>query len=132
MPRVSAAFFTVAALLLLGGMALGEYMGAKEAFTLAPLHAHINLLGWTTMALYGVFYALTRGTLSLPLAWTHFTLSTLGLAAMLPSLYMLLTSGDSAKWGPITGMAGGIAILGLLVFLVSVLRELLRTRPAGG
>ncbi len=44
MPRVSAAFFTVAVLLLLSGMALGEYMGATEEFTLAPVHAHMNLL----------------------------------------------------------------------------------------
>ncbi len=131
MPRVSAAFFAVAALLLLAGMALGEYMGAKEDFLLAPVHAHINLLGWATMALYGTFYALTRGTMSVRLAWIQFTLSTVGILTMIPTLTLLLTSGDSAHWGPIVGVTGGIAILGLLVFLVAVLRELFRTRPAG-
>jgi hypothetical protein len=131
MPRVSAAFFAVAALLLLAGMALGQYMGATENFVLAPVHAHINLLGWATMALYGTFYALTRGTLSLPLAWTNFVLSTAGMLGMIPTLTMLLTSGDSAKWGPLVGIAGGVAILGLLVFLVSVFRELFRARPTG-
>ena len=50
------------ALLLLGGMMLGEYMGANNDFTLAPLHAHINLLGWVTLALFGTFYALTKDT----------------------------------------------------------------------
>ena len=25
-----------------------------------PAHAHLNLLGWVTMALYGTFYALTQ------------------------------------------------------------------------
>ncbi|MEJ1969536.1 MAG: hypothetical protein WDN03_13020 [Rhizomicrobium sp.] len=130
MPRVSAAFFAVAAVLLLGGMALGEYMGAKEDFILAPVHAHINLLGWATMALYGTFYALTRGTMSTGLAWTHFALSTLGVAAMILTLTMLLTTGNGAFWGPLTSAAGTVAILGLLVFLVSVLRELVRPRSA--
>ena len=49
MPRVSAAFFVVGGLLLLTGMILGEYMGSHENFTLSPLHAHINLLGWVTL-----------------------------------------------------------------------------------
>ena len=131
MPRVSAAFFAVAALLLLGGMALGQYMGATENFQLAPVHAHINLLGWVTMALYGTFYALTRGTMSDGLAWTNFVLSTIGVLSMIPALGMLLISGDSAKWGPIAGMTGGIAMLGLLVFMISVFRELFRKRSAG-
>ena len=131
MPRVSAAFFAVAALLLLGGMALGQYMGATENFQLAPVHAHINLLGWVTMALYGTFYALTRGTMSDGLAWTNFVLSTVGVLTMIPTLTMLLTSGDSAKWGPIAGVTGGIAMLGLLVFMISVFRELFRKRSAG-
>ncbi len=132
MPRVSAAFFAVAALLLLGGMALGQYMGATENFQLAPVHAHVNLLGWVTMALFGTFYALTRGTLNDTLAWTNFALSTVGILAMIPTLTMLLVTGDSAFWGPITGITGGIAMLGLLVFLISVFRELFRRRPAGG
>jgi hypothetical protein len=131
MPRVSAAFFAIASLMLLAGMALGEYMGAKEDFALAPAHAHLNLLGWVTMALYGTFYALTRGTMSIPLAWTNFILSAAGGIAMPVTLTMLLISGDTAHWGPIVGACGGVAMLGLLVFLVSVFRELFRARPAG-
>ena len=130
MPRVSAAFYAVAAVLLLAGMGLGEYMGAKEDFALAPVHAHINLLGWATLALYGTFYALTRGTMSTPLAWTNFALSTAGAISMPLSLTLLVTSGDTAFWGPIVGACGGLALLGLLVFLVCVFRELFRARPA--
>jgi hypothetical protein len=129
MPRVSAAFFTVGALLLLSGMMLGEYMGANENFTLAPLHAHINLLGWVTLALYGTFYTLTKDTYSPKLAWTNFVLSSVGILAMIPVLALLLTAPDGAKtYGPLAGATGGIALLGLLVFLVSAFRELVRKR----
>jgi hypothetical protein len=105
-------------------------MGATENFTLIPVHAHLNLLGWATMALYGTFYALTRGTMSTGLAWTNFWLSSVGVLGMAPLLAALLITGNTKFWGPLTGIAGGFAILGLLVFLVSVLRELVRRRPA--
>jgi hypothetical protein len=129
MPRVSAAFFTLGALLLLAGMILGEWMGSHEDFTLAPLHAHINLLGWVTLALYGTFYALTKETYSPRLAWINFVLSGAGVLAMIPVLHLLLTTPNGGKtYGPLAGAAGGIAMLGLLVFLISVLRELFRKR----
>ena len=129
MPRVSAAFFALGALLLLGGMILGEYMGANENFALAPLHAHINLLGWVTLALYGTFYTLTRETYSPRLAWTNFVLSGAGVLLMIPLLALTLTAPNGAQtYGALTGAAGGVALLGLLVFIVSVMRELVRKR----
>jgi drug/metabolite transporter (DMT)-like permease len=129
MPRVSAAFFVTGALLLLSGMILGEYMGANENFTLSPLHAHINLLGWVTLALYGTFYTLTKDTYSPRLAWINFVLSSVGVLVMIPILALLLTQPNGpATYGPWAGAAGGIALLGLLVFLVSAVRELMRRR----
>lgn len=129
MPKVSAAFFVTGGLLLLSGMVLGEYMGAHEDFALSPLHAHINLLGWVTLALYGTFYTLTKDTYSPRLAWTNYILSSVGVLAMIPMLALLLTAPDGAKrYGPLAGAAGGIALLGLLVFLISAFRELMRKR----
>ena len=129
MPKVSAAFFVTGGLLLLSGMVLGEYMGDHEDFALSPLHAHINLLGWVTLALYGTFYTLTKDTYSPRLAWTNYILSSVGVLAMIPMLALLLTAPDGAKrYGPLAGAAGGIALLGLLVFLISAFRELMRKR----
>jgi Na+-transporting methylmalonyl-CoA/oxaloacetate decarboxylase gamma subunit len=47
---------------------------------------------------------------------------------MVPMLAILLQTGDEAKYGPIVGMASGIMVLSLLVFAISVLRELFRRR----
>jgi LPXTG-motif cell wall-anchored protein len=41
---------------------------------------------------------------------------------------MLLKTGDNAKWGPIAGIAGGLAMLGALIFAASAFRELVRRR----
>lgn len=127
MPRVSAAFFAVASVCLLLGMAWGMQMGATENFTMMPAHAHLNLLGWVTLALYGTFYALTASTLSPRLAWINFALSTIGTVLMIGFLALFLPARDAAY---IPGMIAGevTSVLGLLVFGVSVAKELLRPR----
>ena len=128
MPRVSAAFFLLGILFVFSGMALGQFMAASNDMLLAPVHAHVNLLGWATMALYGTFYALTKDTYSPKLAWTNFTLTAAGVIVMIPALTLLLQTGDHAKWGPVAGMGGGLAMLGALIFAISAFRELLRRR----
>jgi len=80
------------------------------------------------MALYGTFYALTKDTYSPKLAWVNFALTAAGVIVMIPALILLLKTGDNAKWGPVAGAAGGLAMLGALVFAVSAFRELVRRR----
>ena len=36
-------------------------MGMNNDFTLAPAHAHNNLLGWVSMAIYGLYFRARRG-----------------------------------------------------------------------
>lgn len=132
MPRVSAAFFATGVLFVLTGMALGMYMGATENFTLASVHAHLNLVGWVTMALYGTFYALTRGTLSVGMAWINYVLSLAGGLVMLPALAMFLTHGNDPKYVPVMVTGEILTALGMATFGISVFRELFRARPAGG
>ena len=128
MPRVSAAFFATGALFLAGGMIWGMYMGAHEDFMLATAHAHLNLLGWVTAALYGTFYALTRETMSVRLAWLNYILSTVGVVVMIPALSMQLTTNDIPKWNPFVVAGSAIVFLGLLTFVISALREVFRRR----
>jgi hypothetical protein len=37
---------------------LGGFMGMTQQFTLAPVHAHLLLLGWASLALAGIVYHL--------------------------------------------------------------------------
>jgi hypothetical protein len=127
MPRVAAAFFAIGVVYLFVGMMWGMHMGESEDFSMMPAHAHLNLLGWVTMAIYGTFYALTHASLSPRLAWTNFALAAGGVAVMIPALALYLSSHD-AKYIP--GLVAGevMAVLSLLVFAVSVYRELMRPR----
>ena len=128
MPRVSSAFFGVGVIYVLAGMVWGMQMGASEDFTMAPAHAHLNLLGWVTMALYGTFYALTRETMSMKLAWANWAVSTLGVLVIIPSLALLLGSGNNPKYIPMVVAGEILTLAGMLIFGVAVAREFLRAR----
>lgn len=131
MPRVAAAFFVTGALFVLVGMVLGGFMGAHEDFRLTPVHAHINLVGWVTMALYGTFYALTAKTMSKRLAWTNYVLGTVAVLIMAPFLAAYLLTQNKAYLGAVIG-GEMLALLGMITFLVSAVRELLRKRDTEG
>jgi hypothetical protein len=53
---MSARFIRIAALYLVIGVAMGIAMGITQNFSLAPVHAHINLLGWASLWIMGVIY----------------------------------------------------------------------------
>ena len=129
MPRVAAAFFLTAALFLLGGMFVGLWMGVHQDFRLAPAHAHINLVGWVTMALYGTFYALTAKTMQPKLAWTHYGVATLGAAIQGPALGAMILNGEK-PWLTILSIGEHITALALLIFLYAAFREAVRARPS--
>lgn len=118
MRRLPLAFFSAAALCALGGMIWGAIMGARQDFTLMPAHAHLNLVGWATLALMGGFYALSgRGG---RLGWLNFGLSVSAVLVMIPSLALMLGTANHAL-EPFVIAGSLLAILGMATFLVVVL-----------
>ena len=124
---MSNALFRISVVLGLIGIGLGIVMGIRQDFLLMPAHAHLNLLGWVTMAIYGIFYALTHASLKPKLAWTNFILAAIGVAAMIPSLALYLPA-HNAKYIPGIIVGEIATVLSLLVFAISVVRELVRPR----
>ena len=119
MTKLSLAFFSAAVLCALGGMGWGAYMGSNENFTLMPAHAHLNLVGWATLALMGTFYQLSGRTSRL--GWINFFVSVAAVVVMIPSLALYL-GGSKAAAGPLAG-GSVLAIVGMLLFGSSVLSE---------
>lgn len=56
MSRLPLLFMIAAASCMVCGVAMGIHMGMTHDFQLAPVHAHVNLLGWTSLALMGLTY----------------------------------------------------------------------------
>ncbi|MGH6956686.1 MAG: hypothetical protein ACREEW_08500 [Caulobacteraceae bacterium] len=118
MARLPLAFFTTAVVYALCGMVFGAYMGMTEVFTLAPAHAHLNLLGWVTLALMGAFYALAGDRAPVRLGWANLIVSNLGVLVMIPALVRLLSGTRSASGLVIAGTV--LTILGMLLFALAV------------
>lgn len=117
---ISYTCFIAAALAALVGMSLGIHMGMNEDFTLAPAHAHLNLLGWVTMALYGLYYRAAPHRF-VRLAWVQVIAALLGFPAMAGGLAVYLATGDKG-FVPLV-VAGSLltAVSMLLFFVVLVL-----------
>jgi hypothetical protein len=129
MPRVSLWFFAVATLYVLVGMGFGIFMGATQNFTIAPAHAHLNLIGWVTMALYGTFFALARDA-SKKLAWTVFWLNNAAATIMFPSLAMVLIQGESSPFLLPLIVSEFLAFAGMACFAFAVWSVLLKKAEA--
>ena len=71
-------FIGCAVLFAIAGMALGIYMGISNDHALAPAHAHNNLIGWVTMALYGFYYRAVPAAATSRLALLHFWVALAG------------------------------------------------------
>ena len=56
MRRYDLWFLILAAACLIVGVVMGIAMGVVHDFRLGPVHAHLNLLGWASLALFGLTY----------------------------------------------------------------------------
>jgi len=128
MSRLSLAFFATAAVCVLCGMLWGIHMGMSEDMTMAPAHAHLNLLGWASLGVMGAFYGIAGERANKRLGWINYALSTGAVLVMIPSLAYLLSHGNRINPGIIVGSL--LAVGGILVFLVDVLLTMRAPRPA--
>jgi peptidoglycan/LPS O-acetylase OafA/YrhL len=54
--KASALSFRLAVLFVIAGMAMGIGMAASGNHAIMPAHAHLNLLGWVSLFLFGTYY----------------------------------------------------------------------------
>ena len=87
--RLARLWILIAVLYLLAGMVFGIVMGLTHSMQYIPVHAHINLLGWATLALAGVIYRLYPQAGGSRLGIAHFWLHNLSLPLLMVALYLM-------------------------------------------
>ncbi|MGX5733935.1 hypothetical protein [Bosea thiooxidans] len=120
--RASSISYPVAILAVLVGMLWGIVMAATHDHQAMPAHAHLNLLGWVSLFLFGLFYqvhpAIDRGHLALlqVLVWIIGTvIMTIGVA--------LVHTGSPASGEPLASIGSIIVVIGMLLFGWIVMRR---------
>lgn len=112
-------FLLAAALCVSVGMLWGIQMAVSGDHLLASAHAHLNLVGWVTLALFGVYYRLTPAACASRLARVHAAVAIAGVLVMVPGIVIAIQGGSPA-------LAGAGAVLGalsMLLFLINLLRH---------
>lgn len=119
MPRIADLFFKAAIAFLILGIVMGLQMSISGEHNVIGAHAHTNLLGWVTMAVFGGYYALNPAKARTRLAKLHFWTYLCSVLIMSPSLYLLYL-GYAAAEGPLAVASvvafGSVLVLAIVVF----------------
>ncbi|MDQ0975155.1 cbb3-type cytochrome oxidase subunit 1 [Neobacillus niacini] len=111
--KVATVYFTI-------GVLAGLTMGIIHDFRFTSVHAHVNLLGWVSMALFGLIYHFYPNAANSKLAKTQFWLHNIGVPVMLGGI-ALQVLGVSAALAPT--IIGSLAVvIGVILFMVNVFK----------
>lgn len=121
---ISKKYLVMGAVYLLVGILLGMYMGGSEDHSLAPVHAHINLLGFTLMTIFGLAYRVMPQLAESQLAKAQFWLHQVGAFVLLVGLYLLM-SGHMVPGlpAPILPLAEACVLLSIVLWLVNLVQR---------
>ncbi len=111
-------FFKIAVIYLMIGVIFGIWMGITQQFQFAPAHAHINLLGWASLAIMGAIYHLFPTAAKTRLAHWHFWLYNIGAAGFVISLASTLAGHEEMRLPLI--IASNVIIIAVILFAINV------------
>lgn len=114
--KISVVYFMI-------GISFGLYMSFTHVFNLTSVHVHLNLVGWVSLALVGLFYHLYPNLEQSGLAKAHFWLHNIGLPVMMISIATAILGGPEIFFLFAT-LGGVMTVLGVLCFGFNVLTRL--------
>jgi hypothetical protein len=122
MKRVDVYFLLLAGLMLTVGVVIGIMMAMSKDFQLVPVHAHTNLVGWASLALFGLTYRAYPELKSTGLARVHFALASAAAIVMPYAIYraVVLQSEGLAIIASVTWL---LAVLTFVVQLIRLVRS---------
>src|SRR4051794_25391280 len=120
--KASTLSFRAAVLFALLGMGLGIAMAMARDHAAMPAHAHLNLLGWVSLFLFGLYSALDVSRLARVQVGV-WSFGTVVLTLAVAAIHMGYDGAD-----PIAAGASLIVLAAMLLFAVLVFRPRLGTR----
>lgn len=119
--NISRGFLVTGSLYLLVGIGFGMHMGASRDHSMSPVHAHINLLGFTLMTVFGLAYRLIPALTDGWMGKAHFWLHQIGALALLVGLALLISGRVAeASIGPVLMVSEILVALGALIWAANV------------
>ena len=126
MRKIDIYFLALASLCLVLVVLLGLGMGFAQEFSMSHLHSHLNLVGWTSMALFGLTYRAYPVLAESKLAKVHFLISAPSGILFPVGIYLLIVH-DQPVLAVITGLAW---LAGVVLFCATLVRfALARSQP---
>jgi hypothetical protein len=117
MNRIDLHFLILATILLIVGVGLGVFMAASHDYQLTPVHAHINLVGWASLALYGLAYRAYPQIARRRLAAVHFWFAAPAAILMGPGIALAVLY----QVEPLALLTALMWLVGAVIFLVQLL-----------
>jgi len=103
------------------GMAIGIFMAASEDHSQAPTHAHLNLLGWVSMAIFGLVYRAFPAFAEGVLPKAQFWIMNIGIVGMIGGLFLMFSG--HMEFVPLTAISSIVIFGGMLLFAIIVYRK---------
>ncbi|WP_043933001.1 cytochrome-c oxidase [Bacillus sp. EB01] len=119
--RLGALFLKVASVYFLVGVVMGVGMEIAGDHRLMGAHAHINLVGWASMGLFGLIYVLFPRAGETLLAKLHFWLYNISLPLFMLGLSFLLLGNESLMF--LLMIFPNVLVLSVLFFVINVLKN---------
>lgn len=114
--KISIVYFIV-------GVLLGLTMGIIHDFRLTSVHAHINLLGWVSMALFGLIYHFYPAAASTALAKIQFWLHNIGVPVMMIAIGIQIWTGETTLL-PVAIIGSILVVISVLLFAVNLFKQM--------
>ena len=118
MRGIDGLFLRIAVVYVIVGMALGIFMAISEDHSQMPTHAHMNLLGWASMALYAVVYRVWPEAARSPLAAWHFWTANAG--TLIVTVGVAGVMADHPAFEPVAATGSFLSLIGMVLFAVIV------------
>jgi hypothetical protein len=105
------------------GVLMGITMGIIHDFRLTSVHAHVNLLGWVSMAIFGLIYHFYPQAATTKLAKIHFWFHNIGLPVMMVGIATQIITGSNAAL-PVAIIGSIVLVVGVILFTINLFKHI--------